>query len=48
MDTDNFTYENELEPDEFIGMCSVDQDGNALEPEEDWVLPDGSERRSPL
>jgi RNA polymerase primary sigma factor len=48
MDTDNFAYKDDREPDEFIGLYRLDQNRDILEPEEDWALRDGIERRSPL
>jgi len=48
MDADAFVYEDDLEPEGFAGSCRLDQDCDTVEPEEDWELPSGAERRSPL
>jgi RNA polymerase primary sigma factor len=48
MDADAFVYEDDLESEEFSGVCRLGQDFEAIEPEEDWALQEGVERRSPL
>jgi len=53
MGTDEFAYEDDLGPEEFIGLSRLGQtddpvDENSVESEEDWALPSGIDRRAPL
>jgi RNA polymerase primary sigma factor len=48
MDTDNFVYKDDRDVDEFIGLSQLGQNRDSMEPEDDWGLGDGIDRRSPL
>jgi len=48
MDPDNFADEDDREPDELMGLSRRGQNGDAMEPEEDWAQPGGIDRRSSL
>lgn len=48
MDADAFAYEDDLESEEFSGVCRLGQDFDTMEPEEDWTLREGVELHSPL
>lgn len=48
MDTDDFAYEDDLESEELTEPRQPDHSCDSLEPEEDWALRNGIERRSSM
>lgn len=48
MDTDNLAYEDDQEPEGFTGFCQPGQNCDMVEPEEDYALRNGIDRRSSM
>ncbi len=48
MDTDHLAYEDDQEPEELNGFCRPGQSCDTVEPEEEYALSDGIDRRSSM